>query len=185
MRLDFAQLIMRSNTTPLQRSELTLEQLEPFLATNAPAALAHEALATSQYHVSCREAGIDDGRRYFQYHINGERVGLCGYHQRRCDPPHVIWGGFFIASRRLPGAMKMRMQFDTLRHILQHTQAHQGYVETYAAPGKSNMHAIWAKLGAVESGTLKDFYGPGSDMCIQRIDLKALRTSLDARHCAP
>ena len=182
MRFDFARMAARPNPGRLQRSALTLDQLPAFLHANAPTELAHEALATSQYHVRCQAAGIDDGRRYFQYHIEGQRVGLCGYLQRRCDPPHVVWGGFFIAARSLPGLVKMRIQFDTLLHILQHTDATHGYVETFTSPGKSNMQSIWSKLGATDSATLKDFYGQGSDMRIQLIDLQAMRDSLAARH---
>lgn len=149
--------------------------LQQFIHLNAPSSFAMEALETANYHTQCKQSGIDDGRRYFEYFLDDELVGVCGYHQRKCDPPSVVWGGFFITATRSSPLTRMQIKFDSILHILRHTEAQLGYIETYADQSQSNMLAILEKLDARKVGELKDFYGPGVDMQIMQLDLQAMR----------
>lgn len=179
MKIDFIQFMARRTYTQrLLRKPLSISPaLLHFVQQNAPVSFAAEAIKTSQYHCICKQSGIDDGRRYFEYFLEGELVGICGYQQRKCDPPSVVWGGFSICCTQLSPLIKMQIKFDTIQHIMEHTVAQQFYVETFADRVQSNMLSILEKLNAQKVGELKGFYGPGEDMHIMQLNLQDIRAA--------
>lgn len=161
------------------------EQTIHFIETAAPQEWANEAKKTIEFHRKCMNSGFSDGRKYYQYMLNDEIVGLCGYQHRECDPDDVVWGGFYIMSPQASHLLKLSIVSDVALELANHTSYRKIYIEVFADTEKSNMFGLCVSLGLEFVGVLPNFYGPSQDMQIALFDVEHLRRSLRQREATP
>lgn len=130
---------------------------------------------TLTYHLRCQDADIQTGRHYWRYVQAGRVIGLSGYQCRQWDPPHVVWGGWFLSDRNASALSKMGMLLATLVTLSEHTTHTTLYIEVFADAERTNILQIYRSLMLEEIARIPGFYAKGQDMVIMRLDLAALR----------
>lgn len=147
------------------------EFIEASMATDA----CEEVIRTLDFHSSCKQAGIDDGRRYWCFKDNGKVIGLTGYHYRLWDHADIVWAAWFVAAPQVSAMTKLGMIYNNMYVCLTQTRFREMYIELLGNGTDSNIYNIFRGLGLEEVATFRHFHGPDKDMVVMRIDLAALR----------
>lgn len=151
-------------------------ELERFTQRAMVEGIGEDVLRTIRFLKKCDDAQIDTGRRYWCYrNRSGELIGLAGYHHRQWDPAHVVWGGWYVCAANQPALAKMGMLLEVLRTLSVETNYEVLYVEALADARASNILDIYRALMLDEITRVEDFYGPGVDMALMKLELAPLR----------
>jgi len=168
-------------TRHLQKRRITSERLHfdiqqrEFIEASMAKDACEEVIRTLDFHSSCQQAGIDDGRRYWCFKYNGKIIGLTGYHYRLWDHPDIVWSAWFVASPQVSAMTKLGMVYNNMYVCLTQTQFREMYIELLGDGTDSNIYKIFKGLGLEEVATFRHFHGQNKDMVVMRIDLAALR----------
>ncbi|MGP3221110.1 hypothetical protein ACTVPT_25960 [Serratia bockelmannii] len=168
-------------TINLQRKGITQEKLtfnreqRDFINSSMVEEVCEDVIRTLDFHNSCQQAGIDDGRRYWCFKLHGEIIGITGYHYRLWDHPDIVWAAWFVAAPDVPALTKLGMISNSMFTCLTHTHFREMYIEVLGNGNNSNVYNIYKKLGLEEIATFSDFFSQGKDMVVMRIDLHKLR----------
>ena len=92
----------------------------------------------------------------------------------------MIWGGWYVCASDVPALAKLGMLFEVLRELLFDTSYEALYIEVFANAQASNILGIYRSLMLDEITRIKDFYGPGTDMALMKLDLGAVRQCVSA-----
>lgn len=156
-----------------------MKPLERVLPTWVTTEMAGLIQATMEFHTQCKNADIDDGRHYWMYERSGELVGLAGYHWRCWDPPDVCWGGWYCVHPSLAAQQKLAVLTDLVVRCAEEPQFARLYMEVYADPASSNVHALYSKLGFHQHGLVENFYGQKKSLAIMSLSLDHIRADME------
>ncbi|MCG8372492.1 MAG: hypothetical protein MI700_03125 [Balneolales bacterium] len=153
-----------------------LSSLRSNLLSKIPTSELRElASNTLENHARALSVGWDDGRSYFVVKCNDATLGLLGYQHRDWDPDDVYWGGWIILSSLAGPKAKLYCFFETLRILIEQTDATCLYIEAYGSEDGSNIAKIYRELAFQQVGEIDGFYKDGSKMLIYRLDLTFLK----------
>lgn len=168
-------------TNHLQNRGVTSESLDfniqqrEFIKASMATDACEEVIRTLDFHSSCQQAGIDDGRRYWCFKYRAKIIGLTGYHYRLWDNPDIVWAAWFVAAPQVSAMTKLGMLYNNMYVCLTQTRFREMYIELLGDGTDSNIYRIFKALGLEEVATFRHFHGQNKDMVVMRIDLTALR----------
>lgn len=124
------------------------------------------AKRTIDFHFSCQDQGIDDGRSYFIWKQQGEIRGVTGLQNYIWGPAENVWLTWFAVEPVLQGK-------GIGTRLLEMTEAaawEKGYrkffVETYSGEDFARARKFYTARGFTEYGRVKDYLPNGDSMVV-------------------
>jgi GNAT superfamily N-acetyltransferase len=121
---------------------------------------------TMRFHFGCKQQGLDDGRRYFNYRIDDRVVALVGLHHYGWGPEENVWLAWFAVhpefQRQGIGSALLAMVEEKAKQL--------GYarlfVETYNHPDFDKARKFYAAYGFRQAGSISQYLSEAYDMIV-------------------
>ena len=117
------------------------------------------AQATLNFHFSCKENGLDDGRTYYAVEKEKSIVGVVGLHQYPWGPDENVWLGWFAVK---PEHQRQGIGTWLMNKIIEEARQ-KGYkkmlVETYSGKDFESARSFYSKFGFKRIGKIKKYMG--------------------------
>jgi len=158
--------------------------LRPLIAEDIPEALtlASEAyspglqeacLRTLREHETALRSSLSDGRRLFVHRHSTQLVAVCGLHTYSWGPADISWLSWFFIAPRFQRTFFPAQVFASLIFEARRLGLRAIYVETPSpASSYSEVFSYLARVGFLHQATLPDYYEPGVDLCISKLDFR-------------
>jgi len=124
------------------------------------------ARKTMNYHFSCMQHGLDDGRQYFVWKNNAEIAGLVGLHHYHWGPAQNVWLSWFAVAPLLQRRGHGRALLQTIEAYAFAQHYRKFLVETYASVVFAAARSFYIALGFSEVGRIAAYLDDGSDMVV-------------------
>ena len=127
---------------------------------------------TLDFHFSCRQADIPDGRTYFVYRTEKTVCAIAGLHHYQWGPPENVWLAWFAVH---PDYQRKGLGGRLIREV-ESRAMQMGYtkifIETYEHTDFEKARAFYQSNGFSPAGTIEDYLPDGSAMLVYRKNIK-------------
>ncbi len=124
------------------------------------------ARKTIHSHLTCRRAGVDDGRRYYVWTQGDSIDGVVGLHCYIWGPPENVWLAWFAVSP----LYQCQGWGSKLLAFIESEALSLGYrmmfIETYESPEFDKARNFYSAKGYTVKGTIKNYLPDGTSMTI-------------------
>jgi GNAT superfamily N-acetyltransferase len=154
--------------------ELIIRKLPPQLADEAADLIGTAmnpnegawARVTIERHFALRAQGVDDGRHYFAFLVDGHLAGVSGLHHYEWGPEENVWLGWFALTPKLQGhGFGIRLMADTER-AARSLGYRKLFIETYATPTFARAIRFYTRAGFRQAGIIENYLPDGSAMLV-------------------
>ncbi len=127
---------------------------------------AEQARKTLDFHVSCKQHALDDGRVYYVLAEGDAIQGIVGLHQYVWGPAENVWLAWFAIDPNHRGMGLGKRLLDYIIDRATKLGYAKLYIETYSTPEFTAARAFYQAKGFAQTGAVESYLPNGGDMVV-------------------
>lgn len=124
------------------------------------------AKTAAEFHLRCRDLGIDDGRRYWVYREAGHARGVVGLHHYSWGPPENVWLAWFAVEPARQGQGLGTRLITAVEAEASRMGYQKLFIETYASETFEVARNFYENRGYRRAGCIDDYLSGGTAMVV-------------------
>lgn len=124
------------------------------------------ASTTIKRHFELRNLGVDDGRKYIIFEIDGSIVGISGLHHYEWGPPENVWLGWFALDPKIHGLGYGSEMMNSTEDFARQFGYRKLFIETYQSDTFQRAIKFYEKNGFIVVGSIREYLPDDSRMLV-------------------